>query len=319
MSFFKKVELTTKLVGLSLIFLPISLFSQTSHTVVKGDTLYSIAKRYNTTVEEIRKKNGLADSSVVQIGKKLVIPTQSNSTATEKNSSNSPVLTASTSTSNSNSTKNSTPSEWESYTIKKGDTLFSLAKARGITLNELLAKNGLTQNQLIKLGQKIVVPKISSSATQTQVAKAATSSEKKSTAIANNVNSIYNTNSTKGSLVGTTNLIWPTDGKVFSLTGKVKGVQIEAKKGSSVKSISSGTVVWAAPFRGYGKMVVVQNSDYSYTYCGNESLFVKVGDKVSVGQKIGSVGVNAHDEDSKIILLTYKGEKGIDPSKAPRQ
>lgn len=319
MSFFKKVELTTKLVGLSLIFLPISLFSQTSHTVVKGDTLYSIAKRYNTTVEEIRKKNGLADSSVVQIGKKLVIPTQSNSTATEKNSSNSPVLTASTSTSNSNSTKNSTPSEWESYTIKKGDTLFSLAKARGITLNELLAKNGLTQNQLIKLGQKIVVPKISSSATQTQVAKAATSSEKKSTAIANNVNSIYNTNSTKGSLVGTTNLIWPTDGKVFSLTGKVKGVQIEAKKGSSVKSISSGTVVWAAPFRGYGKMVVVQNSDYSYTYCGNESLFVKVGDKVSVGQKIGSVGVNAHDEDSKIILLTYKGEKAIDPSKAPRQ
>jgi LysM repeat protein len=45
----------------------------TVHVVVKGDTLYSISKRYNTTVDAIRKKNKLAEGTEIHIGDKLVV------------------------------------------------------------------------------------------------------------------------------------------------------------------------------------------------------------------------------------------------------
>lgn len=320
MSFSKKVVSLSKLVLIGWIFFPLSLFSVSYHTVEKGDTLYNIAKRYGLSVSEIRKQNGLSDSDPIKIGKKLVIPSI-DKTATGSSSNNSSSSSASVSAPKTptQAAQPNVATEWESYTIKKGDTLYSLARTKGIALNQLLAKNGFSSNQVIKLGQKILVPKASGTTSTNLKTTTSSNSNNKGATVTNQVASIYSPNSSKGIAVGATNLMWPTDGKIFSLKGKVKGVQIEAKKGSIVKSISSGTVVWAAPFRGYGNMVVVQNSDYSYTYCGNESIFVKVGDKVIVGQKIGSVGVNAHDEDSKIILLTYKGETAIDPTKAPRQ
>ena len=46
---------------------------ETEHTVEKGDTLYNISRRYGTTVESLRQLNHLTESSIIEIGQKLII------------------------------------------------------------------------------------------------------------------------------------------------------------------------------------------------------------------------------------------------------
>ena len=93
------------------------------YVVKKGDTLYSIAKRYGITVDELKRANNLT-SNTLSINQKLVIPA-----ATEENI----------------------------YVVKKGDTLYSIAKRYGITVDELKRANNLTSNTL-SINQKLVIP-----------------------------------------------------------------------------------------------------------------------------------------------------------------
>ena len=104
-----------------------------SHTVTQGQTLYSISKMYNTTVDEIIKFNpGCAE--VLSIGQKLIIPSNS---AQEKKSA-------------------------RMHTIKSGETLYRLSKMYNITTEELCAANpGLSINNF-RAGEVIVIPTIES-------------------------------------------------------------------------------------------------------------------------------------------------------------
>lgn len=95
---------------------------ETIYTVEKGDSLWKIAQKYNISVKELIEKNNLTDLTI-QIGQKLLIPIQEDKTI-------------------SNNT----------YTVKKGDTLWSVAKNNNITVNELKEKNNLNNN-LLKIGQ----------------------------------------------------------------------------------------------------------------------------------------------------------------------
>jgi LysM repeat protein len=52
--------------------------SQKHHTIVKGDTLYSIAKKYGLSVEEIRRLNNLSPTQPIKAGQKLIIATGGN-------------------------------------------------------------------------------------------------------------------------------------------------------------------------------------------------------------------------------------------------
>lgn len=285
-----------------MLILLIPLFSQNVvYEVQKGDTLYSIARKNNTTVAKIAELNRLDANVSIKIGQKLKIPIVSG-------------------TPNQNNLLNQ---EWELYTIVKGDTLYSLAKRYGIAQEDLLRKNNLKDASFLILGKRIWIPK------KGKKAPDKTEKELSDKKVASNKN-VKDSNAfsfpsasvlpeMKGAAVFGP-VQWPTTGKVFRLKGKVEGVVIESQKGADVYSISTGTVVWAAPFRGYGKMVVIQaKENYTYTYCCNDQIYVKVGDKVSNGVKIGTVGVGSHDKKAKLILLTHKGEKPIDPVKAPRQ
>lgn len=99
--------------------------SQDTYMVQKGDTLSKIANQFNTTVEELKKLNNLT-SDLIQIGQILFIPVTSISPT-------------------------------ETYTVKKGDTLYSISQQYGITVEELKLINNLTNNNLY-IGQELKVP-----------------------------------------------------------------------------------------------------------------------------------------------------------------
>ncbi len=94
------------------------------YIISKGDSLYSIAQKYNTTVNELIKYNNLSSTNL-KIGEQLLIPT--------------------------------TESKINTYIVKSGDSLYSIAKKYGVTVDELKKANGLTSNNL-NLNQKLVIP-----------------------------------------------------------------------------------------------------------------------------------------------------------------
>ena len=102
--------------------------SSNYYTVVKGDTLYGIASRYNMTVQELKDLNNLT-TNTISVGQKLLV----NKSTTQP-----------------------------TYTVVKGDTLYSIANKYNTTVSELKNLNNLTSNTL-SIGQQLLIPTKSSS------------------------------------------------------------------------------------------------------------------------------------------------------------
>ena len=93
-----------------------------TYTVQKGDTLYGISKKFNTTVEAIKSLNNLT-TNTLSIGQQLVIPNNENEIT---------------------------------YTVQKGDSLYSIAKKYNTTVNELISLNSLTTTTLYP-GETLII------------------------------------------------------------------------------------------------------------------------------------------------------------------
>ena len=100
----------------------------TNYNVKAGDTLYSIAKKYNTTVDKIKRLNNLF-TDILTIGQNLKLP------LTEYIE---------------------TPSSTVNYIVKPGDTLYSIANKYNTTVNNIKQKNNLTSNLLL-VGETLLI------------------------------------------------------------------------------------------------------------------------------------------------------------------
>ena len=96
------------------------------YVVKSGDNLYSIAKNYNTTVDEIKKLNNLKSDNL-SIGMELKIKEEPSST------------------------------NYIDYVVKSGDNLYSIAKKYNTTVDEIKKLNGLTSN-LLSIGMELKIP-----------------------------------------------------------------------------------------------------------------------------------------------------------------
>ena len=90
--------------------------------------MYSIANKYNTTVDDIIVYNNLASTNL-SVGQKILIPN---------------IYTES--------------DQYDTYTVKKGDSLYKIANEYNTTVDELMKLNNLSSN-LLSIGQKILIPK----------------------------------------------------------------------------------------------------------------------------------------------------------------
>ena len=95
------------------------------YTVSSGDNLYKIATKYNLTVDDLVNYNDLATTNL-SIGQQLLIPVQKTN-------------------------------ETQTYIVKSGDTLYSIASKYGISVNTLKNYNNLTTN-VLSIGQKLNIP-----------------------------------------------------------------------------------------------------------------------------------------------------------------
>ena len=98
-----------------------------NYIVQRGDTLWSIAKKFNTNVNDLKKANNLVNNTLY-VGQNLVVPDYY--TAEDTNIT---------------------------YIVKRGDTLYSIATQYGVSVNDLRNYNNLTSD-LLSIGQQIKIP-----------------------------------------------------------------------------------------------------------------------------------------------------------------
>ena len=114
---------------------------QTTYVVQNGDTLYSIAKRYNTTPSAIIDLNGLTTNTLM-IGQILTIPGDIESTGEDI--------------------------QTNIYVVQKGDSLYSIAREYGVSVERLKEENGLTTD-ILTVGQILTIPETSNNTTNLYV------------------------------------------------------------------------------------------------------------------------------------------------------
>lgn len=226
-----------------------------THTLQRGETLYSLSRTYGVSVDEIMAANGITSPENLSVGSELIIPGLSSGT----------------------SSNNSEKSE---YIVQKGDTFYRIARNHGLSVQELQELNDLRGLGILKPGETLIV---SGSAGSSQpVQSPAVVSETPAAVVERPAAPVRESYSDS--------VQWPVDGDKETLTGKLRGVRIEAVEASLVRSVASGNVVWTGPYRGFGQVVLIDVDEYIYLYGGNEDVFVNVGEYVPAGARIGRLG-----------------------------
>ena len=100
-----------------------------THKVIKGDTLWSISKQYNISLELILAFNNIRNKDSLSIGQIVKIPQDNLSAANHT-----------------------------SHIVKKGETLWTIARQYNLTMDSILTTNNITNPELISIGQQIKIP-----------------------------------------------------------------------------------------------------------------------------------------------------------------
>ncbi len=291
------------------LFFTTSLFADITYKVEKGDTLYSISRKYQITVAELRTANNLSENDVIKVGQKLIIPDADIGTAA-----------ALSSTKTAGAATSSTVKTTE-YVVAKGDTLYGIARKNGMSVADLMAINNLDSSAVIKVGQKLKV-----SAAGAAVASATSTSSKtvetsKTTETVISVNEKAPDTRTYGTTItADSNTKWPVSSpKITQVKGKISGVQLSAKTNEPVLCIHEGTVMYVGVYRGFGQVVFVQSkTGLIYAYTGLGSVKVRKGEYAVSGSELGTAGLDSISQKYQITFMVFQNGQPIDPAKAPR-
>jgi LysM repeat protein len=107
--------------------------SPTIHVVQRGETLYSIARRYGVSVSAICAANGIANSRLIYAGQQLVIPGTGGPSAPA-------------------------PSSGGTHVVQPGENLYRIALRYGTTIMALANANGISEPTQIRVGQTLIIP-----------------------------------------------------------------------------------------------------------------------------------------------------------------
>ena len=291
------------------LFFTTSIFADITYKVEKGDTLYSISRKYQITVAELRTANNLSENDVIKVGQKLIIPHAYIGTAAALSSTKTAGSSASAST-----------AKTVEYVVAKGDTLYGIARKNGMTVADLMAINNLDSSAVIKVGQKLKVSAGSTSSSSSAATTKKSEPVKPGETVIKVNEKAPDTRTYGTTITADANTKWPVSSpKITQVKGKISGVQLSAKTNEAVLCIHEGTVMYVGVYRGFGQVVFVQSkTGLIYAYTGLGSVKVRKGEYAVSGAELGTAGLDSISQKYQITFMVFQNGQPIDPAKAPR-
>ncbi len=313
------------------------------HTVLEGDTVYTVSKQYNLPLREIITVNDLSAPYTLTYGYRLKLPP---------------------------------PNE---YKVKGGDTLNGVSRLFNVSLSEVARMNNIAAPYAINKGQVLRLPTpqpkleqelasaapmpsfdtdaqageqtsvpvkvagvesevlppppgmeqktpaqpipVSTSAATSfppqPVPNSAQTSAKVEPAVAKSPTTMPKTPPRTGRFMR------PVDGKIISGYGPKEGglhndgINIKAAKGTAVRAAENGVVAYTGnEMAGYGNLILIRHADRWMTaYAHMDKILVKKGDVVSAGQTVGTVGATGQVDSPQLHFEVRKGTQAEDPAK----
>ena len=314
--------------------------------VAKGDTVYSLSRKNNMTVAEFAGINNLKEPYNISVGQKLTTRKSTKQEAVPNIISEEKVQQIKAEKTEKIVAKeevkpnNTKRVDLEEITVTKGDTLYSLSRKYEIPVNDLAVMNKISAPFTLSVGQKIKVPKLKGVQTRSATEIKASSKITPAKTTATNTKAAQKQPETKVatkpekissnpkqqlpkiSARSASKFSWPVRGNILSAYGPKKGglindgINISAALGTPVKAAENGVVAYAGnEVKGMGNLVIIQHSDgWMTVYAHLDSMSVKRGSKVTVGQQIGKVGKTGKVDKPQLHFEIRKGTKAYNPT-----
>jgi lipoprotein NlpD len=230
------------------------------------------------------------------------------------------------------------------YTVRAGDTLYSIALDHGLDYRELASWNGISDPAVIQVGQplRLTSPGRPVAAAPMKTAPgvegrpldgSGVKTQPKATREPYSEKTHAQTGQTRepaqvarvdprppsgvDGQAGALTFAWPARGRVvgsFNDRANMKGIGIAGKLGEPVLASAAGRVIFSGTgIRGFGKLIVIKHNDtFLSVYAHNSALLVKEGENVTRGQKIAEMGATDTDE-VKLHFEIRRFGKPVDP------
>lgn len=208
------------------------------------------------------------------------------------------------------------------HRVEKGQTLYRIARAYGLTVEELMDANRIDDPRELKAGELLYVPGAKERRAVAEYDAPEPEPAPRPTA-ARTVPASGEKEKKPPKLVrvgkGTGVLEWPLRGVLYARFGKKgkephDGIDLAAPAGLAVKTAAPGQVLFAGEQKGYGLIVIVEHEGGLITlYAHNRDLRVKTGQKVRAGQVVATVGDSGRTSGPHLHFEVRKDGVPVDP------
>ena len=293
------------------------------HTVVEGDTLWSVAQRYNMAMRDIAVKNRLSAPFKLKGGQRLWLPP---------------------------------PME---YRVRSGDTLYEVSRVFGVNTSEIAQLNDLRAPYRLQPGStlrmpsvtrkvaqpydfnddpsipdyagmspEVVMPPTAPAPVEREILAPPPEEQMQTAALPPPVEEKINPQplpkiSKQTPKRSSGKFLRPVEGKVISQYGPKNnglhndGINIKAPKGTPVLAAENGVVVYAgSELKGSGNLVLVRHEgNWMSAYAHMDQTTIKRGDTVTRGQSIGTVGSTGSVSEPQLHFELRRGTEAINPDR----
>jgi len=298
-------------------------WSALDYTVKKGDTLYSIAWRYEQDFQDIARWNNIPPPYAIYPGQRLhMTPDTDEGTHTDeqpevvaKVPESAPAPEQEVITPQTPAEVSAPPSmpQEDHVIVGKGDTLYSIARDRHLPVSRVARWNALKPPYMLHPGQIVrvkppMVDVITGTGDRPRVVKPSVTGSKTQTPVRTVVSLPKTIRQWQ----------WPAKGKIIrgfhpNDTAR-KGIAIRGHLGEQIHAAAAGKVVYSGNgLLSYGNLVIIKhNNTYLSAYAHNQKLLVDEGQVVSQGQVIAQMGKGDRGRPELHFEIRRNG-KPIDP------